>query len=91
MSATTKSKASKRFGRRRVWAFTQRHLPILDWDPHFERTWLRLDLIAALVLWGTGVPTALAYAQLAGMPASTGLYTAFMAMLLYGIFATSSR
>ncbi len=50
---------------------------------------VRRDLLAALALWALVVPQGLAYAQLAGMPAQTGLYTALAAMLAYAIFGVS--
>jgi sulfate permease, SulP family len=50
---------------------------------------LRLDAIAALSLWAVVIPQALAYGELAGVPAVAGLYTALAGMLLYGLFASS--
>ena len=50
---------------------------------------LRVDLIAALSLWAVVVPQALAYGELAGVPAVGGLYTALAGMLLYGFFGSS--
>ncbi len=50
---------------------------------------LRVDLVAALSLWAVVVPQALAYGELAGVPAVGGLYTALAGMLLYGFFGSS--
>jgi SulP family sulfate permease len=50
---------------------------------------LRPDGLAALSLWALLIPQGLAYAQLAGLSPSTGLYTAAGAMLLYALFGTS--
>jgi SulP family sulfate permease len=50
---------------------------------------LRLDSIAALSLWAVVIPQALAYGELAGVPAVAGLYTALAGMLLYGLFGSS--
>lgn len=47
------------------WGKIVRFVPILGWLPHYRRDWLRPDFIAGVTLWGTGVPTALAYAQMA--------------------------
>ncbi|NUT32446.1 MAG: STAS domain-containing protein, partial [Hamadaea sp.] len=52
----------------------------------YRRAWLRPDLLAALSLWAVLVPQAFAYAQLAGLPAASGLYTALGAMLGYALF-----
>lgn len=66
-----------------------RHVPIVTWLPAYPRSDLRPELIAALVSWAVGVPVALAYAGLAGMPAEVGLVTAFAALAAYAIFGTS--
>ena len=47
----------------------------------YERRWLRSDLTAALVLTALLVPQGMAYAELAGLPAVTGLYTTVAALL----------
>ncbi|MFB4268451.1 SulP family inorganic anion transporter [Nonomuraea sp. GTA35] len=52
----------------------------------YRRAWLRPDLLAALSLWAVLVPQAFAYAQLAGLPAASGLYTALGAMVGYALF-----
>ncbi|MGB3717505.1 MAG: sulfate permease [Candidatus Promineifilaceae bacterium] len=69
--------------------FLQRHVPILDWLPRYDRTWLRSDLIAGLAIWAVTVPQGLAYAGIAGVPAVYGLYTVPLAMVGYAIFGTS--
>lgn len=66
----------------------QRVLPITAWLPAYERDWLRADVLAGLTMWAILVPQALAYAELAGMPAVTGLYAAFGAMLVYPLFGS---
>jgi MFS superfamily sulfate permease-like transporter len=42
---------------------------------HYDRSWLRRDLVAGIVLAAILVPQGMAYAELAGLPAVTGLYT----------------
>ncbi|ROO87707.1 SulP family sulfate permease [Actinocorallia herbida] len=51
----------------------------------YRRRWLRGDVLAALSLWAVVIPQGFAYAQLAGLPAQAGLYTAFGAMLGYAV------
>jgi len=41
----------------------------------YQRGWLRSDVVAGLVLTALLVPQGMAYAELAGLPAITGLYT----------------
>ncbi|MGD8486626.1 MAG: sulfate permease [Chloroflexota bacterium] len=55
----------------------------------YRRAWLRRDLIAAIVLSALLVPQGMAYAELAGLPAITGLYATVMCLLAYAIFGPS--
>jgi sulfate permease, SulP family len=64
-------------------------LPILNWLPGYDRSWLRWDLVAALTVWAMFVPEGMAYASLAGVPPEAGLYAAPLAALGYAIFGTS--
>jgi high affinity sulfate transporter 1 len=68
----------------------KRYLPILNWLPRYPREWLRLDIIAGITVWGTTVPTAMGYAQIAGLPVQMGLYAAMVALIAYAIFGSSS-
>ncbi len=55
----------------------------------YERTWLRPDLIAGTVLAAILVPQGMAYAELAGLPAVTGLYTTIACLVGYALFGPS--
>jgi SulP family sulfate permease len=66
-----------------------RYLPILQWLPHYDRSWLTADFLAGLTLWGLVVPEAMAYAGVAGLPPQVGLYTLLAALLVYALFGTS--
>lgn len=66
-----------------------RFLPILSWLPKYDRSWLPLDIIAGLTLWGLVVPEAMAYAGIAGLPPQAGLYTLLAALLVYALLGTS--
>ena len=67
----------------------RRFIPILSWLPRYDRSWLTVDLIAGLTLWGLVVPEAMAYAGIAGLPPQAGLYTLLAALLVYAVFGTS--
>ncbi len=67
----------------------RRWLPILTWLPHYERGWLKDDLLAGLSLTALLVPQGMAYAQLAGLPPITGLYTSIMCLVAYAVFGPS--
>ena len=53
---------------------------------NYRREDLNKDLIAALVLATMLVPQGMAYAELTGLPAVTGLYTTIAALFAYAIF-----
>jgi SulP family sulfate permease len=67
---------------------TLKLLPIATWLPSYERTWLRADTVAAIVVAAVLVPQAMAYATLAGVSPEAGLYAAAVPLLLYPIFGT---
>ena len=56
---------------------------------HYERAWLRFDLIAGVVLAAILVPQGMAYAELAGLPSVTGLYTTIACLVAYAVFGPS--
>ncbi len=68
-----------------------RILPIFQWLPAYQRESLRPDITAGLTLAAFTIPEAIAYAELAGLPASSGLYAAIAAPLLYMLFGTSRQ
>jgi high affinity sulfate transporter 1 len=55
----------------------------------YQRKWLRADLVAGLVLAAILVPQGMAYAQLAGLPPVTGLYTTIGCLVGYAVFGPS--
>ena len=55
----------------------------------YEAGWLRQDLVAGLVLTALLVPQGMAYAELAGLPPITGLYTIIICLVGYAVFGPS--
>ncbi len=55
----------------------------------YRRQWLGKDLVAGVVLTALLVPQGMAYAELAGLPSITGLYTTIMCLLAYAVFGPS--
>ena len=55
----------------------------------YDRAWVRPDLVAGLVLAAILVPQGMAYAELAGLPPVTGLYTSIACLVGYAIFGPS--
>lgn len=74
---------------KRIRAGIPNFIPILKWLPAYPKAQLQFDLIAGLTVWGVGIPTAMAYAELAGVPPQAGLYAACAAMFGYAIFGAS--
>jgi high affinity sulfate transporter 1 len=66
-----------------------RSLPGLRAVAEYDRAWLRSDVAAGLVLTTLLVPQGMAYAELAGLPAITGLYTTILALLGYALCGPS--
>ena len=55
----------------------------------YQPRWLRKDVAAGLILSALLVPQGMAYAELAGLPAITGLYTTVLCLVGYAIFGPS--
>ena len=49
----------------------------------YRVSWLRRDVVAGIVLTTLLVPQGMAYAELAGLPAITGLYTSILCLIGY--------
>jgi sulfate permease, SulP family len=68
-----------------------RHAPSLDRLLHYERSWLRLDVIAGVTVAAYLVPQVMAYAQVAGLPPVAGLWAALPPMLVYAVLGSSRQ
>jgi high affinity sulfate transporter 1 len=55
----------------------------------YRAQWLRSDIVAGLVLTALLVPQGMAYAELAGLPPITGLYTSILCLVGYAVFGPS--
>src|SRR6478672_8668795 len=55
----------------------------------YRREWLAKDLVAGVVLTTLLVPQGMAYAELAGLPPITGLYTTVLCLLGYAVVGPS--
>ena len=68
---------------------------MLKWVPglrmvtSYRRAWLVQDLLAGVVLTAILVPQGMAYAELAGLPAITGLYTSVLCLAGYAVMGPS--
>jgi MFS superfamily sulfate permease-like transporter len=64
-------------------------LPGLRLISSYRREWLIKDAVARLVLTTLLVPQGMVYAELAGLPPITGLYTSAFALFGYAVFGPS--
>lgn len=70
-------------------AVLQRWAPGLTSLRRYQRSWFSADLIAGVVLAAILVPQGMAYAELAGLPPVTGLYTTIACLVGYAVFGPS--
>ena len=55
----------------------------------YDRSWLRHDLVAGLVMTAMLVPVGIAYAEASGLPGINGLYATIVPLLAYALFGPS--
>jgi high affinity sulfate transporter 1 len=70
-----------------VWL--ERWLPGVLTFRTYRRDWLRFDLVAGVVLATILIPQGMAYAELAGLPPVTGLYTTVACLVGYALLGPS--
>src|SRR5215467_11622779 len=66
-----------------------RWVPGLQAISSYRPEWLARDIVAGVVLTTLLVPQGMAYAELAGLPPITGLYTSILCLLGYAVFGPS--
>ena len=66
-----------------------RSLPGIRSLASYQVSWLRSDVVAGVVLTTLLVPQGMAYAELAGLPAITGLYTTILCLIGYALCGPS--
>jgi SulP family sulfate permease len=66
-----------------------RWLPGLTIIRHYDRTWLRADMLAGVTVCALLIPQGMAYGELAGVEPVAGLYAALGAMVLYALVSTT--
>jgi len=58
---------------------------------HYRPEYLPRDVAAGISVAAVAIPVAIAYAQLGGFPAVTGLYASILPLVVYAIFGTSPQ
>ncbi|RGB43124.1 sulfate transporter N-terminal domain with GLY motif-domain-containing protein [Rhizophagus diaphanus] len=69
--------------------YTKSIFPIRNWIGRYNLTWLYGDLIAGFTVGAVVIPQAMGFASIVGIPVEYGLYSSFVGMTLYCLFATS--
>lgn len=67
----------------------RRWLPGLSVAATYERSWLRHDLVAGIVVTALLIPAGMGYAQAAGLPPETGLYATIIPLMIYALVGPS--
>ena len=68
-----------------------RYAPSLDRLLHYQRSWLRLDVIAGITVAAYLIPQVMAYAEVAGLPPVAGLWAILPPMLVYAVLGSSRQ
>ena len=69
----------------------QRFAPGLQRLRHYERAWLRPDVLAGITVAAYLVPQVMAYAGVAGLPPVVGLWTIIPPLLVYAVLGSSRQ
>ncbi|WP_191602654.1 SulP family inorganic anion transporter [Marinomonas algicola] len=67
----------------------EKWLPALVWLRTYNKTDVSADVLASLVVTIMLIPQSLAYAMLAGLPLSMGLYASILPLIAYAVFGSS--
>ncbi|MGE6786576.1 SulP family inorganic anion transporter [Ensifer adhaerens] len=66
-------------------------LPLLDNLRGYQGSWLRNDVSAGVAIAAVGLPSAIAYPAIAGLPPETGLYASITPLVAYAFFGPSRQ
>ncbi|WP_330475747.1 SulP family inorganic anion transporter [Terrabacter sp. C0L_2] len=69
----------------------ERLLPGIAVLRHYDRVWLRGDVLGGITVAAYLVPQVLAYAEVAGLPAVTGLWAVGPGLLVYAVLGSSRQ
>lgn len=66
-------------------------LPLISSLREYRPEWLRYDVTSGLAIAAVGLPSAIAYPALAGLPPEVGLYASIMSLLGYALLGSSRQ
>lgn len=70
---------------------TTRYVPFARSMSTYSRARLGTDVVAGVTVAALALPSAMAFAELAGVPVSAGLYALLLPVLAYAVFGSSPR
>ena len=76
---------------KRLHTLLTRILPGLAHLLDYDRSWLRGDLMAGVSIAAVALPVGIAYAEITGVPAEIGIYSALFPLLAYALFGSSRQ
>jgi high affinity sulfate transporter 1 len=71
--------------------WTSRYLPLVDSMKEYSRDKLRRDDLAGVTVAALALPSSMAFAELAGLPVTAGLYALLLPVLAYALLGTGLR
>ncbi|HWK63371.1 MAG TPA: SulP family inorganic anion transporter [Rhizobiaceae bacterium] len=66
-------------------------LPFAQGLDGYQSSWLRDDISAGLAIAAVGLPSAIAYPAIAGLPPETGIYASIAPLVAYALFGPSKQ
>ena len=67
------------------------HLPFFTSLSGYQPSWIRYDVAAGLAVAAVGLPSAIAYPAIAGLPPETGIYASIAPLIAYAFFGPSRK
>lgn len=67
------------------------HLPFFTSLSGYQPSWIRYDVAAGLAVAAVGLPSAIAYPAIAGLPPETGIYASIVPLVAYAFFGPSRK
>jgi high affinity sulfate transporter 1 len=67
------------------------NLPIFASLSGYQPSWVRYDIAAGLAVAAVGLPSAIAYPAIAGLPPETGIYASIAPLVAYAFFGPSRK
>jgi high affinity sulfate transporter 1 len=67
------------------------NLPVFSSLSGYQPSWIRYDVAAGLAVAAVGLPSAIAYPAIAGLPPETGIYASIVPLVAYAFFGPSRK